>query len=101
MANADGIILVYNPDAPAQDQQLTDWFEFFVRKNGLKDEQCMIFANKATNTKTNTNERFRPPPLFSRVTAAVLTQDSGPDLKTMFENFIKDIQGLKTRENKK
>ena len=100
MANADGIILVYNPEAPAQDQQLTDWFEFFVRKNGLKDEQCMIFANKAANAKAS-NERFRPPPLFSRVTAAVLTPESGPDLKTMFENFIKDIQGLKMRENKK
>jgi hypothetical protein len=44
MADSDGILLVYNPDAPSQDQQIMDWFEFFVRKNGLKDEQCVVLV---------------------------------------------------------
>lgn len=70
MAEADGVILVYNPDAPAQEQQLGDWFDFFVRKNGLKDEQCMIYAHR----NINATERFRArksllsesaPPYFS------------------------------------
>ena len=56
MAEADGVILVYNPDAPGQDQQLGDWFDFFVKKNGLRDEQCLIFAHRVNPT----NERFRP-----------------------------------------
>ena len=42
MDEADGVLLIYNPDAPSQDQQLGDWFEYFVRRNGLKDEQCMV-----------------------------------------------------------
>lgn len=25
MSNADGVILVYNPDIPGQDQQINDW----------------------------------------------------------------------------
>ena len=58
MADSDGVILVYNPDAPAQDQQIADWFEFFVRKNGLKEEQCMIFAHRGNNGTST--ERFRP-----------------------------------------
>lgn len=56
MADADGVILVYNPDAPSQDQQINDWFEFFVKKNGLKDEQCMVFAHRSGQS----TERFRP-----------------------------------------
>lgn len=56
MHEADGVILVYNPDAPGQDQQLNDWFEFFVKKNGLRDDQCLIFAHRVNPT----NERFRP-----------------------------------------
>jgi Rab-like protein 5 len=56
MADADGVILIYNPDAPSQDQQIGDWFEFFVRKNGLKDDQCMVFAHRLNPT----SERFRP-----------------------------------------
>jgi hypothetical protein len=57
-ADSDGVILVYNPDAPAQDQQIGDWFEFFVKKNGLKEEQCMIFAHRGNQGISN--ERFRP-----------------------------------------
>ena len=56
MAEADGIVLIYNPDAPAQDQQINDWFDFFVKKNGLRDEQCMIFAHRTGES----TERFRP-----------------------------------------
>ena len=78
MADSDGVLLVYNPDAPSQDQQLVDWFEFFVRKNGLKDEQCMVFVSHCDEIVVNitgliltrfvyqahrsnpSNERFRP-----------------------------------------
>lgn len=94
MHNADGIILVFNPDAPSQDQQLVDWFDFFVRKNGLRDEQCMIFAHKAG--KATTSERFRPPPLFSKVTAALTTPQSGGDIKTMFGDFMTGLRGTRS-----
>jgi intraflagellar transport protein 22 len=56
MHEADGIILVYNPDAPGQDQQIGDWFDFFVRKNGLKDGQCIVFAHRSKVS----NDRFKP-----------------------------------------
>ena len=88
MHEADGVILVFNPDAPSQDQQLADWYDFFVHKNGLKDEQCMIFAHRGE--KGSASDKFRPPPLFSRVTAALTTAQSGPDIKGMFESFLKE-----------
>jgi intraflagellar transport protein 22 len=58
MVDSDGVILVYNPDKPGQDQQLNDWFEFFVKKNGLKDEQCMILAHRSNQNEAS--GRFRP-----------------------------------------
>ncbi len=63
MHEADGIILVYNPDAPSQDQQLNDWFDYFVKRNGLKDEQCLVLAHKSGfvgDKPVSSNERFRP-----------------------------------------
>ena len=50
MADAAGVMLVYNPDAPSQDQQIGDWFDYFVRKNGLKDEQCVVIAHRSNPT---------------------------------------------------
>ena len=55
MAYTDGVILVYDPDAAGQDQQLTLWYDFFVKRNGLRDEQCLIFAHRG-----NSNEKFKP-----------------------------------------
>jgi len=59
MHESDGVILVYNPDAPGQDQQIGVWFDYFVKKNGLKDDQCLVFAHRG-NPNTASNERFRP-----------------------------------------
>jgi len=55
MAYTDGVILVYNPDSPGQDQQLSDWFDYFVKRNNLRDEQCLIFAHRE-----KANEKFKP-----------------------------------------
>lgn len=57
MHEADGVVLIYNPDAPGQDQQIGDWFEFFVRKNNLREEQCIVFAYR--NNPAN-GDKFRP-----------------------------------------
>ena len=56
-------MLVYNPDAPAQDQQIGDWFDFFVKKNNLKDEQCMVFAHRPAQEGGqggSGGQKFRP-----------------------------------------
>ena len=97
MNEADGVLLVYNPDAAGQDQQLADWYEYFVRKNGLKDEQCLIFAHR--QNAVGSTDRFRPPPLFQRVTAALTTGQSGADMKNMFNNLV--MQAIMSRGGRK
>ena len=57
MNDADAVLLVYNPEVAGQDQQLVDWYEYFVKRNGLRDEQCLIFAHRQT---LNSESRFRP-----------------------------------------
>jgi hypothetical protein len=94
MHDADGVILVYNPDAPSQDQQIGDWYDFFVKKNGLKDEQTVVFAHR---TDLSNGERFRPPPLFSKVNAALTTPDSGQEMRQMFETLLKDVVSAKRK----
>lgn len=43
-------------------------------------------------------DRFRVAPLFSRVTAALTGPQSGPDIKGMFENFIRDVYSARQRK---
>ena len=96
MQEADGVILVYNPDAPAQDQQIGDWFEYFVRRNGLRDDQCMVLAHRGN--AEGKSGKFRPPPIFSRVTAAMTTSQSSDEIRSMFENLLKETHSMKRRK---
>lgn len=61
MHESDGVVLIYNPDAPGQDQQIGDWFDFFVRKNNMKDEQCIVFAHR----QNEGSDKFRPRKLYT------------------------------------
>lgn len=75
MHEADGVLLVFNPDVSllfvmcgcvhwctahfqvrGSDQLLNDFFEFFVRKSGLREEQAMIFAHRGNGM----NEKIKP-----------------------------------------
>jgi len=96
--DADGVILVYNPEGPGQDQQIGDWFDFFVTQSGLKDEQCMAIAFRTTQ---NSSERFRPPPLFSKVTAALHTSEKAEEIKIMFDDFLKSITNYNGQRSRK
>eukprot|EP00602_Paraphysomonas_sp_CaronLab_P004134 CAMPEP_0185024852 /NCGR_PEP_ID=MMETSP1103-20130426/8039_1 /TAXON_ID=36769 /ORGANISM="Paraphysomonas bandaiensis, Strain Caron Lab Isolate" /LENGTH=172 /DNA_ID=CAMNT_0027557923 /DNA_START=111 /DNA_END=629 /DNA_ORIENTATION=- len=95
MNEADGVLLVYNPDAPAQDQQIGDWFEFFVRKNNLREDQCMVFAHRMHG---GGNEKFRPPPLFSKVNSSLTTPQTANDMKGMFDNFVNELYAMRQRK---
>lgn len=86
MAYTDGVILVYDPDSPGQDQQLTLWYDFFVKRNGLRDEQCLIFAHRG-----NSNEKFKPRKIFF-FQEAKLTQYFGLHCKyTRFIVFLTQL----------
>ena len=100
MSDADGVVLVYNPDAPSQDQQLTDWYEYFVKRNGLLDTQCVIFAHRGSPS-ASTSDKFRPPQLFSKVTAALTTSQSEADIRGMFEALVKDVHSFRKGASRK
>mmetsp|Transcript_19659 Transcript_19659/g.25459 ORF Transcript_19659/g.25459 Transcript_19659/m.25459 type:complete len:163 (-) Transcript_19659:144-632(-) len=44
MKDAAGTILVYNPENEAHVSESGAWYDFFVKNNGLRDEQCIVFA---------------------------------------------------------
>ncbi len=116
MNETDGVILVFNPDTRGSDQLLNDWFDFFVKKNGLREDQSMIFAHRSNPTGEKVKPRKCLPlpfccnqflfisyltlaaPLFSRVSASVTSPQSGPDMKLKFENFIKDLSSSRYRK---
>jgi Rab-like protein 5 len=54
--DADGVILVFNPDIEGQEQELVGWFERFVLSHNLTKQQCIIFANQSSHMKGRPQE---------------------------------------------
>jgi Rab-like protein 5 len=57
MQDAHGVILVYNPEAAGQAQEIGDWYEYFVKQKGLSESQCLVFAHHHSSDAAS---RFRP-----------------------------------------
>ncbi|XP_065663686.1 intraflagellar transport protein 22 homolog isoform X3 [Hydra vulgaris] len=42
---ANGLIFVYNPDVTAHEKELESWYLHFSKQQGIKDQQCIVFAH--------------------------------------------------------
>ena len=45
MRDADGVVLVYNPDNRAHEKEIEIWHEFFCREAGIDDSKCLALAH--------------------------------------------------------
>ena len=43
---SNGVIFIYNPKDPAQTKELNQWFTHFAQQAGVREECCMVVANK-------------------------------------------------------
>jgi len=53
----DGVILMYNANEAAQENEVVLWYEHFVQRCGISDFKCMIFA---VNFDANSSETLLP-----------------------------------------
>ncbi len=94
MADADGTVLIYNVDAPSQEREIADWHDIFVRRNGLKDEQCLLMALKSQQS----TEKSKPSALFSKLAGILTTPDKAADIKSKFDTLVKDLYYIKIKK---
>mmetsp|Transcript_19869 Transcript_19869/g.28757 ORF Transcript_19869/g.28757 Transcript_19869/m.28757 type:complete len:174 (-) Transcript_19869:333-854(-) len=90
MKDSQGVILVYNPDHPAHDQEIALWYDYFVKGAGLVDDVVLAYMHYMD---ASSNMRNRPPPKLSGVTTVRTNMDnSGAQLIIQsFEEFVRNI----------
>ncbi|XP_032236763.1 intraflagellar transport protein 22 homolog isoform X2 [Nematostella vectensis] len=88
--DANGVIIVYNPDQPNQDKDLETWYTQFVQTQMLKDSQCIVFAHHKPMGTERT--RTQIPPSLSKVTCVHTNLDEDPDsVREDFKNFLAKV----------
>ena len=51
-----GVFIVYNPESPAQVIEMENWYEWFAKNSGLRDEQVVVCAFRGAGRGHPNNE---------------------------------------------
>ena len=86
--DADGVILVYNPNSN-RNEQVSLWYEWFVSNNkGIKPENVLVLVHEYTNSTSSTISSVKLP-------AGVKTVYTNPrdltSLREEYDDFIGNI----------
>ena len=90
MENANGVILVFNPNHADELDTLRDLYRKLVVENGLNSSQCLILAHKPNGRKSGT---VNLPRELIHLHALETELDSGDqtELHDTFDRFLADI----------
>ncbi|CAM9877057.1 unnamed protein product [Chrysoparadoxa australica] len=98
LKDADGVLLVYNPEIPAHEPEVGIWYDQFVKGGKLSDEQCLAFSHR---TQSRSQGRARPPPKLSHVTVAATTFDSAKQVSSAFDDFLRTVHALSQKKERR
>ncbi|XP_064620707.1 intraflagellar transport protein 22 homolog [Lineus longissimus] len=88
--DASGIIFVYNPDAPNHDKELDSWYTHFVKQQGLRDSQCIVFKHQRPSA--HDREIIELSGQFSRIPVVQSNLEEDPEgLHLEFRNFLSTL----------
>mmetsp|Transcript_38744 Transcript_38744/g.51052 ORF Transcript_38744/g.51052 Transcript_38744/m.51052 type:complete len:181 (+) Transcript_38744:118-660(+) len=88
--DSNAVILVYNPDHPAHDQEVGLWYDYFVKGSKLTDDQCMAYMH--FKDPSQQGSRSRPPPKLQNTSSVVRTSlDQLPLMTQSFEEFLRTV----------
>ena len=67
-------------------------YDYFVKKNNLDDDQCIVFA---FSSNPNAQPAKRPSPKLSNLHVINITAESGPFTQQQFEKFLLKVNHKK------
>jgi len=93
--DADGVLIVYNPENPNHSAEVETWFEFFVDKTQLSKEQVLVFAN---DRRSGPEDPQGPPPRKLRECELIFTDEGDTEkMKMAFEDLIATIGSFQVK----
>ncbi|XP_068679299.1 intraflagellar transport protein 22 homolog isoform X1 [Montipora capricornis] len=88
--DANGVLIIYNPDQANHDKELETWYTQFVQGQGLKDSQCIVFAHHQPSAGDMTKTQLSSS--LSRVTCVQTNLDEEPEaVRDEFLNFLAKV----------
>ncbi|CAF0771380.1 unnamed protein product [Brachionus calyciflorus] len=89
--DANGIVFVFNPYEASQSKELNQWYTHFVQNSGIREECCLVIANKY-ESETGTPNSSKLGNLFDsiKVIQSNIEKDS-EGFREEFKNYIQSV----------
>lgn len=89
MKDADGIVIMYDPENPGHERDVILWYDYFVANAGLDDSQCMVLAHRSGGQTSGGRTRISPK--LSKVMLVDSSFQDGSAIDRGFENFLSQL----------
>lgn len=93
-----GVLLVYNPEIPTHEAELTTWYDQLVKGTGVSEDQILVLAHR---TDPKPAPRPRLPPKLSKVHSAATNFGSAQQVASTFEDLLRAAVDSQSRNDKK
>ncbi|TMW59951.1 hypothetical protein Poli38472_005020 [Pythium oligandrum] len=98
MKDANGVMLVYNPESHVHESEAMLWYEWFMQNPSLDPAQCLVFEHSGGSSGGNNGKRatkLRLPPALRSVAT---TFDSPNVFKAEFDKFVYGVHEFVARQ---
>lgn len=96
MADVDGVVLVYDPGNPSQEQEIGMWYDYFVRNTDTPDDRVMAYVH-SRGEDFGADARRRPHIKLENVSVFMTDARSESSIEQTFGDFVR---GLHNRRGK-
>nr|ACO09946.1 Rab-like protein 5 [Osmerus mordax] len=90
MKDANGVIIVFNPDVPNHLKEVETWYSMFIASQGLQDNQCLLMAHHKPGSGAD-----NIPPLASNLNRITLIhsnlEEEPEDVRQGFRKYLEDV----------
>lgn len=98
-ADAQGVVLVFNPENTDQRIQVENYYNWFVHDSGLAHEQCLILANDRKSGHHDIKARL--PSSLDDVEVVHVDADETDLIKSVFAEFVGKLGKFVGEEEKR
>lgn len=87
--SADGVIILYNPDAKNQEKEISNWHTRFVATQNLKDSHVLIFAHDTSGSEGAAKPKLKLPKALQRIPLVNTSLENDPEaIKNEFDALL-------------
>ncbi|CAI7995976.1 Intraflagellar transport protein 22 homolog [Geodia barretti] len=92
-----GVVLVHNPDQPQQEKELERWYSYFVKQQGLQDDQCLALSHhkpvSAGYTETSPDSQLSSERLSGIRQVHTSLEEEPEAVRDEFNSFLMSVVG--------